>query len=119
MAYALTTTYYWWSWPRYGDGSCDLSAATVTYLIEVIFPRWIPPKDASPDLVADWERFTLAVAEHEKGHVDIVIANIQSIKNAIKGATCETAFSAAKAVVDHIDKLNEDYEITANRGIFP
>src|SRR5512134_1056049 len=34
-----------WNWPGYGTENCDLSAATVTYTINVIMPRWKAPSD--------------------------------------------------------------------------
>lgn len=105
-----------WNWPGFGSSSCQLSEATVSYEIQVIFPRWTPPENVSSDLVAKWVSYTRALAEHEKGHVDYVVANYQSVLDAIRGAACETADAAAHAALAPIRQHDIDYDATTNHG---
>ena len=73
-----------WTWPGYGTVFCTLSAPTVTYQITVVFPRWNAPASAPPPLVAKWTNFALALGEHEKGHVDFVVAHYPTVSDAIE-----------------------------------
>jgi predicted secreted Zn-dependent protease len=113
---ATTNWFIRWDWPGYGTMSCDLSKATVSYEIEVVFPRWALPDDASPDLVTKWASFTRALAEHEKNHVDFVVANYRSVLAAIKSATCETADAAASSALEPIRQHDRDYDAATNHG---
>jgi predicted secreted Zn-dependent protease len=105
-----------WSWPGYGSSSCDLSAAEVTYDIRVILPRWKSPENAGPDLVAKWTNYTRQLAEHEKGHVDFVVAHYPSIADAVKAAQCETAEVAAQAALARIRQHDVDYDAATHHG---
>ena len=113
---ATTNWFIRWDWPGYGSNSCDLSKATVSYEVVVTFPRWIPPDDASPELVGKWNRFTRVLAEHEQNHVDFVVANYPSVLDAIRSATCETADAAASAALEPIRQLDRDYDDATNHG---
>ena len=113
---ATTNWFIRWDWPGYGTMSCDLSKATVSYEIEVVFPRWALPDDASPDLVTKWASFTRALAEHEKNHVDFVVANYRSVLAAIKSATCETADAAASSALEPIRQHDREYDAATNHG---
>ncbi|MDA8187268.1 MAG: DUF922 domain-containing protein [Dehalococcoidales bacterium] len=105
-----------WRWPAYANGSCQLANVKVTYEIKVTFPRWIPPRNASPEMVARWETYTRALAEHEKGHVDFVVQTIPSVAEAIKKATCNTANAAAEKVLDRIRQHDVEYDAATKHG---
>jgi predicted secreted Zn-dependent protease len=113
---ATTEWFIRWNWPGYGTSSCDLSAADISYDIKVIFPRWVPTKDISPDLIVKWANYTKLLAAHEKGHVDSVLENFPAIVNAIKGATCETADSVGNEFLDRIRQLDIDYDADTQHG---
>jgi predicted secreted Zn-dependent protease len=105
-----------WDWPGRGHSPCQLDKAIVTYKIKVIFPRWIPPKNASPELVTKWEAYTHALAEHEKEHVDYIVNNHQIVANAIKSADCYTAKSAAKAAIELLKQHGTEYDAVTDHG---
>lgn len=113
---ATTNWFIRWNWPGYGTSTCNLSAAIISYDIKVIFPRWIPPADASPDLIAKWENYSKLLAEHEKGHVDSVIENFPAVVDAIKGATCETADSVGTEFLNKIRQFDIDYDAETQHG---
>ena len=81
---AFTRWNFRWSWPGYGSSTCDLARATVTLSIVVSFPRWTHPVGASPGVVADWGRYTRALALHEQGHVDYARARDPFVLRAIR-----------------------------------
>lgn len=113
---AQTKWFIRWNWPGYGRRLCNLNAAIVTYEIQVIFPRWRAPANASPDLIAKWINYTRRLAEHEKGHVDFVVANYHSVRDAIGAADCETAEVAAQAAIARIRQHDVDYDAATKHG---
>jgi len=113
---AFTDWYISWNWPGYGTEKCDLSAASVTYRIKVIMPRWEAPADASPELVSKWEKYMQALAFHEQEHVHIIADNYLSVKTAIQDATCSTAEAAAQKALDSLRELNSNYDRETKHG---
>ena len=105
-----------WTWLGYGTSLCTLSAPTVTYQITVIFPRWKAPANAPPVLISKWTNFEQALSEHEKGHVDFVVAHYPSVTTAIEGATCATAEAAAQNALKPIRQHDLDYDAETNHG---
>jgi predicted secreted Zn-dependent protease len=113
---ATTKWFIRWTWPGFGTFFCTLNAASVSYQITVIFPRWKPPANEPPALITKWTNYASAVAEHEKGHVDFVVANYPSVLTAIQRATCETAEAAAQAALQPIRQHDIDYDAETNHG---
>jgi len=105
-----------WNWPGYGHRPCQLDKAIVSYKIEVVFPRWIPPKNVSLGLVTKWEDYIHALAEHENGHADYIVNNYQMVANAIKSADCYTADSAAHAAIKRLKQHDIEYDAITDHG---
>lgn len=121
---SYTDWYISWNWKGYGTGTCDLSTAVVTYTIKVTVPRWNVPSDASPELIAKWEKYLQTLALHEQGHVDNIVNNYLDVKTAINGATCSTAEAAAQNVLVELRKFDKKYDLETSHGesqgaIFP
>jgi predicted secreted Zn-dependent protease len=121
---ALTSWEIHWMWDGYGTESCDLSSVTATYDVRVRFPRWNPPQDASRELIVKWNTYIRALAEHEKVHVDNVVASLPYVITAIRGATCDTAEARAQGVLAGIRQFDIDYDERTGHGetqgaIFP
>ena len=113
---ALTLWYVRWTWDGYGTEDCDLRSASATYDIRVTMPRWAPPSNASPALVEKWNRYILALAGHEKGHVDNVIANLPVVINAIRRATCSTAEARAQEILAGMRQNDVNFDASTNHG---
>jgi len=105
-----------WTWPQDGTGICHLADVTVSYLVTVTFPRWQPPETAPSTLIEKWVSYTRALADHEKGHVDFVVANVPVLIDSIHRATCDTANLAAEAILDHIREDDLDYDLHTDHG---
>ncbi len=105
-----------WHWPDDAEGACELSRTQISYEIKVVFPRWRSSEGVSLELKAKWTRYVAALAEHEKGHVDLVIDNIPKVKETIQNATCETANTAGETMLDEIRKQEIDYDAATNHG---
>ena len=47
---------------------CACSGFTTTTRIITTMPRWKPPAGVAPEVVEQWTRFFVALAQHEAGH---------------------------------------------------
>jgi predicted secreted Zn-dependent protease len=113
---AYTGWYISWNWPGYGTENCDLSAAVVTYQINVTLPRWQAPAGASPELIVTWERYIQNLSVHEKGHVNNVVSNYPGILTVIQNATCSTAETAAQKALESLREFDVNYDRETNHG---
>jgi predicted secreted Zn-dependent protease len=113
---AYTDWYISWTWPGYGTEDCDLSAATVSFRINVTLPRWKAPADASPELLGKWERYMQSLTSHEKGHVDNIVSQSPSVLTAIQNATCSTAEAAAQEALKPLREFDSNYDRETEHG---
>jgi len=121
---AYTAWHISWNWPGYGTDTCDLTAAVISYEIKVTIPRWTPPANASPNLIAKWEKYIQILELHEKGHVNNVVNNFPNVQTAIRNATCATADVAGSKALLEISRLDSTYDNETQHGatqgaIFP
>lgn len=113
---ALTTWYIRWTWDGYGTEDCDLRSTSATYDIKVTLPRWNAPQDASSALIEKWNNYILALAAHEKVHVDNVIANLPVVINAIRRASCSTAEDKAQEILAGIRLNDSNFDSQTGHG---
>ncbi len=113
---AVTEWYIFWDWPGFGSDGCSLNEAVVSYKVKIIFPHWMPPAGAPNNLLVKWFNYTYKLANHEKGHVDHLVANYQSVLDAIKGATCGSADTAAKAALELLRAFDLEYDRQTEHG---
>ena len=105
-----------WTVDRRSDDVCDLATASVTRRLTVVLPHWDPDRNTDPGLVADWERYVRALADHERGHVALLIAGADRIPPAIRAATCSTADAVGQATLDEVRAANAAYDRDTNHG---
>lgn len=112
------TTYWYisWNWPGYGRSNCQLERARVSLDVSVTFPRWKPPPSAPPELIEKWNRYVLALAQHEANHVKNVVTLAPKVNDAIQAATCQTAEAAAQQVLNEIRHGDAQYDARTNHG---
>ena len=113
---AYTDWYIDWNWPGYGRADCDLSQVRVSYALTVTFPSWQPSADATPALIDHWQRYTLRLALHEKGHVDNIVKNERTMQQAIQRATCITAEAAAQQALKRLRDFDINYDRKTKHG---
>lgn len=113
---AVTRWWVEWSWPPDRYGSCDLANASVSYTILVQLPYWSPPTEVSTRLVEKWNRYLEALTEHEKTHVENVTDYVPLVEQAVVNATCESANSAAYAVLDDLREVDRIYDDKTGHG---
>lgn len=106
-----------WNWPGYGDSNnCDVSAAEVTLKVKVTMPYWQPPANVSPELLTKWNNYIRDLTLHEKGHVDNILTNHLTIKDAIQQATCSTAEAEAQKALKPLNEFDKNYDKQTNHG---
>lgn len=113
-----------WGYCEWESGGGDDPLA-----IKVTMPRWAPPNDADPDLIAEWDNVVKNLAKHENGHARIVRANagppniIQQLSDAYDAKTNHgvkqgVSFDDGKRIpYDPIDPFVE--EILSNDASIP
>jgi predicted secreted Zn-dependent protease len=105
-----------WNWPGRGEADCRLKEAEVSYEVTVTFPRWMPTAETTPELVAKWNRYVRALADHEQLHVDNVVKRFPAVVAAIRNATCLTAEAAAQAALNPIRLFDAQYDLNTDHG---
>lgn len=103
---------------QYGwrEDSCDLSQPQIFADITVTLPHWGSEGRADLRTRAEWQRYVFALAEHERGHVEIIRAHLPEIRAAIRAATCQTADDAGHAVLDALRAANARYDEETRSG---
>jgi len=82
------------------DGhECRIGDVTVALDVTIILPEWDIPRDASPALQAEWNRFLGALERHELGHRAIALAGAQQLVQKLerlRGRSCDQLSNAAE-----------------------
>jgi predicted secreted Zn-dependent protease len=105
-----------WNWLGYGNYNCDLASVTASFKIKITMPRWKDQSNASPELVAKWEKYMECLVSHEKKHVDIVVNNYPKVLNAIQNSTCSTAEQEAQKILALLRKYSAEYDRETKHG---
>jgi len=95
-----------WRWQveRVGS-SCEIRDVSVSVSAKIRLPRWTPPTDVEPGLIAEWQRFVKALENHEAGHKDISARAGDEIVRRVSGMSGQCASldvlanNTAKAIV--------------------
>jgi predicted secreted Zn-dependent protease len=103
------------------DGSITgTGQATVKYT----YPKWKPPKNATPELIKQWDTYIKNLETHEKGHEEIgaYIAK-QMIEEVLKiqVSDCNIIDKKIKEIEEKYQKKIEDefkmYDLETNHGV--
>jgi predicted secreted Zn-dependent protease len=86
--------------------SCIAGNLAVDLTVTMFLPRWVPPPDASAELIALWDQYSAAVRFHEDGHHRIAVAAGQEVSRRLnaepRGQGCKALENRLKAVVDEV-----------------
>lgn len=105
--------------------SCELAGGDVEVKARITYPRWRPPDDAAPSVVARWERFMVNLVAHELGHVTIALQGAAAIDDHFDSGSSEATCSeleratdeAAKQLHDRYERLNVRYDRVTEHGL--
>lgn len=83
------------------EGRCTINQVWVWMQAQITRPRWSPPPDADPAVVAEWKRFLSALETHESGHREIAGKAARDIITRLRGLTDQ-----ARGVTDLCSQLD-------------
>jgi predicted secreted Zn-dependent protease len=100
-----TTSPMRWTWKTRSSGvNCELASIQVFVRSEITLPRWTPPADTVPGLLAQWKEFLAGLETHEIGHKNIsgraardILSKLQSLNT-----FCSSVSAEAKRLTDGI-----------------
>jgi len=110
-----------WSYTKWDMGEFGLF-----YNMNVIIPRWTPPKDVDPDLIAKWDNVVKTLAIHENGHVKIVRNNVYGseasrsclgLSDVEYQISCDEVRGQVDLGIENIKKGNDQYDARTNNGV--
>lgn len=122
---AYTRWYVRWTYPYdRGASGCSLGDVKVSVQVTYTLPEWKPPADASPAVVARWNRYASALQKHEDGHRDHGVGAGRAVLAALRRLgerpTCDAAGTAASAegnrILDEFRKKDRTYDATTRHG---
>lgn len=113
---SLTTWAVDWTWTRQASEPCEVVGATLDVDVDVELPRWDPPAEADPALVAEWDRYMTALRRHEQGHIDLVHAVAGTTSGALAGTPCDTADATGAGVLDALRGAQSAYDVETGNG---
>ena len=104
--------------------TCVAENFRVTLEVRMILPRWEPPANVAPSLVALWDRYLTALRFHEDGHYSIAIAAADEVRRALvanrTGRHCATLEkqlnSAANDILDQTRRRQANYDRETDSG---
>ena len=110
--WAAYTEWYttWFLSVEEGDEDCFVSHGDTGLEATITYPKWRQPKDADPDVVAEWERFMESLRVHEEGHVTIALQGADAIDDRLdQGFSAPTCEEAAQMADDKAKEILERY----------
>jgi len=100
-----------WNWRTRPDGSmCYATDVRIRVTALITLPRWTPPPDAPPTLVAQWKQFLDGLERHEVGHKDISGRAARDIQQRLGGLRtfCSSFATDARQITDAIVARSRD-----------
>jgi predicted secreted Zn-dependent protease len=119
--YAWQLGWHYQTQPQ-GPG-CGIAQATVSIRSVVTLPEWTPPSGVDAVLVEEWQHYSSALAVHEAGHRDLVLAGAIRIQRALlrippQGCSVvqEAAQQIGQSLLAELKLENERYDVTTRHG---
>jgi predicted secreted Zn-dependent protease len=104
-----------WTELRRG-ASCQVTNVQVQFAATVLLPRLSEEASASERVRQEWRRFAALLERHEAGHARIAFEHLGEVKAAVAGSACDQVQANAKAVLDRIEELQQDYDQRTQHG---
>lgn len=120
----LTKSPFTWRYSTRAVGqTCYATTVRVTMYTDVFLPRWIPPDDVVPGLIAQWKQSMAALELHEAGHKDISARFAKQIRDRIAsmGTLCSNfaieANRISNAIVADMRAAQSKYDADTRHGL--
>lgn len=113
----LTTWRYASRWMRGPDGDCNPATAEITVQLTVTLPELTSRDQLSSGERADWDRYLLALANHEHNHVRIALAGAEQMQTFMRGAPdCATMQAARAHIGESVNAASRIYDANTRHG---
>ncbi len=113
---SLTTWQLRWGWQKAPYEPCAVASTSVDAMVSVALPRWEPPPEADPTLVAQWEAWHDRLRYHEQGHVDVVHAFAHDAEARLEDAGCEGIDATGAALLASLRRAQVEYDLATGSG---
>lgn len=113
---SLTTWRVHWDWMRAAGEPCTVAGATVDVAVSVELPRWTPPPEADPALVAEWDAWHARLRYHEQGHVDVVRGFAHDAEARLVDAGCDGVEREGDGLLVRLRAAQIEYDVTTVHG---
>jgi predicted secreted Zn-dependent protease len=89
---------------------CRCTSFTTKTTIAITLPRWTRPTNAAPETATHWDRYMIALRQHELGHAQIGLAAAAEQHKRISQVGARTDCEALKKKIDLLAQQTvEDY----------
>jgi predicted secreted Zn-dependent protease len=114
-----------WTWriENVRGAGCSIRDVRVTVNAQVLLPRWTPPPDTEPGVLAAWNTFIAALKTHESGHKDIsakagseIVSRVGDI-SALCSDIGNRANAIARRIVDRASEEQRTYDAVTRHGL--
>lgn len=110
---------YPYAWRDPPQAGCRAGQVSVTVGIRFVLPRWQQRDGASPELVAEWERYMAALEAHEDGHMHLVVQAGLEMERALSAlqsaSSCQAFEQAADATAREVMWRHDQEQIHYDR----
>lgn len=114
-----------WQWHTRPEGiaSCSMKDAHVFMNAQILLPRWTPPADTEPGLIAEWTRFIAALETHEAGHKNISAKGASELTQRLMALSgpCSTisdrAGNIGRSISARVEDEQRQYDAETRHGI--
>ena len=115
----------WQFWWLDKGNSCEITRVTTGLEVTYTLPRLKQTSSIPDSVVAKWDKYYVALFEHELGHKDVGSKAAIEIENKIYNMaprnSCEQLESDAneigKSVIAKYSRIDKDYDRTTNHGL--
>ncbi len=106
----------WWPNWTYDYAGDQVTRATVTVDQRVTMPRWPEYTQASGACREEWDRFWIAVENHEKGHIDLVRTHLVDLHERLAGIPVQEAQGVFDQAVAALNAASAAYDAQTDHG---
>ncbi len=105
-------------------GSCKIKTVKVTVQTTFMLPQWTPANGTSQSLITQWQKYLVALQNHENGHKQLGIDAGNDFLSRLKamppasscGELNQKATTERDAVKAAFKQKHKDYDKTTNHG---
>jgi predicted secreted Zn-dependent protease len=104
--------------PRYDYAAIgdNLSSITVTVSTKITMPQWSGYASASQPEKDEWDRFVVALQNHDQGYIELVIQQLSNIDEQMIGRSVSDAGRAWDNALEAVALASDAYDRRTDHG---